>query len=342
MVAWDVPLDARFASPVTAPSTDGERVFVVGDGVLALAADDGRELWRAPRPPGTSPGGTVVRGGILFVGSDAAAAFDAETGREIWRTPVPASLYYAEPGADDATFYGVARDDRVYAFDAATGDVRWTAYVGAADLAGLPRGVTSEGGVVYVAIELRNQTESARSRGVVVALDAATGREVWRYENGDGTTEKGVLGAPVVTDDLVLIADSDGGSFIALDRATGRERWRVATTPGFGGPRQSLDPVGGVGYGAAADERVYAVDLATGRTRWVTHPDDTGSAFSHAACGSVVLSNHFQVVATAQADGRVLDLDVYRAGSAELLRFAVAGRRAFFLRERGVVALDCP
>lgn len=341
-VAWDVPFDARFNTPVTSPSTDGERVFVVGDGVLALAASDGRELWRAPRVPGSRPSGTVVRGNRLFVGSNVAVAFDVATGRELWRTTIPSPVDYAEPGADDDAFYAIGDDDRVYAFDAATGAVRWTAYVGSTDHAGLPRGVVSADGVVYAAIVHRNRIESARSSGVLFALDAVSGREIWRYENGDGTTERGVLGAPVVTGDVVIIADPDDGAYIAVARATGRERWRVATTPGFGGPRQSLDVAGGVGYGAAPDERVYAVDLATGRTRWVTHPDDTGSAFSHAVCGSVVLSNHFQVVATAQADGRVLDLDVYRPGSAELLRFAVAGRRAFFLREQGAVALDCP
>lgn len=340
-VAWDVPLDARFAEPVTAPSTDGDRVFVVGDGVLALAAADGRQLWRAPRVPGSRPSGTVVHGGRLFVGADVAVAFDAETGGELWRTALPTYIDYAEPGADDGAFYAIGADDRAYAFDAETGVVRWTVGVGSAEYDGIPRGVTSDGGVVYVAIEYRNPEASARGLGVVAALDAGTGRELWRYENGDGTTSRDVAGVPVVTGDLVLVADNGGHAFVGIDRATGRERWRVGTTLGFIGPEQPLAAAGGVGYGTAPDERVYAVDLATGRVLWVAHPPETGSGLYHAVCGGVVLSNHFQVVATAQTDGRVLDRDVYRDGSAKLLQFAVAGDRAFFLREGGAVALDC-
>lgn len=342
-VAWDVPLDASFTAPRTSPTTDGERFFAVtGGGVLALAADDGREVWRAPRVPGAPPTISAVQGGRLFVGSDVAVALDAATGRELWRTAVPSSVDFAEPGADDNAFYAVGDDDRVYAFDAATGAIRWTADIGSLRFDGIPRGVTSDGRMVYAAIEHRDRQASARALGLVVALDAATGREQWRYTNGDGTTARDVAGSPVVAGDLVLIADNAGHAFVGIDRATGRERWRVTTTPGFAGPDQALAVSDGIGYGTSPDERVYAVDLSTGRTVWVAHPDDTGSGTYHAVCGSVVLSNHFQVVATARADGRVLDNDVYRAGSARLLQFAVAGRRAFFLTETRAVALDCP
>lgn len=349
-VAWKVTLPGRFADASSEPSTDGERVFLIGSGnasedrtsgVLALALDDGRQLWRTNPFVGTLPSYSTTHGGRVFVGTEVAAALDIETGRELWRMPVPSSLDHAQPGADDGAFYTVSRALSAYAFDAETGTVRWTVDLGPEWWDGIGKGAVSADGVVYVSAERKYPPNGYLSQGVVVALDAVTGRERWRYVNGDGTDSRNVIGAPVAAGDLLLLADLRGSSFLALDRATGRERWRVETTPGFIGPFQPPAVADGVAYATAPDERIYAIDLATGRVLWTAHPPETSGGLYHAVCGSVVLSNHFSVVATERATGRVLTHKAYPQGTATS-GFAVAGRRAVFVTDDGAAALDCP
>ena len=55
-----------------------------------------------------------------------------------------------------------------------------------------------------------------------VALDAQTGRELWKTPTGDFSA-----GAPALLDDVLLVG-SDSGDLLALDPASGAELWRVA------------------------------------------------------------------------------------------------------------------
>lgn len=75
-----------------------------------------------------------------------------------------------------------------------------------------------------------------------VALDAATGRELWRAKMGDVTRGETLTMAPLVIGDKVLIGNSGDrfgvpGWIAALDLASGRELWRAYST---GSDRQVL------------------------------------------------------------------------------------------------------
>jgi alcohol dehydrogenase (cytochrome c) len=68
--------------------------------------------------------------------------------------------------------------------------------------------------------------------GELAALDAETGREIWRVRNGDGRAGATMPGAPIVVKDLVLIGTSGAeygirGALTAYDAATGRLVWRA-------------------------------------------------------------------------------------------------------------------
>lgn len=68
-----------------------------------------------------------------------------------------------------------------------------------------------------------------------VAVDARTGREVWRTKLGDPATGQTMTMAPLVVRDKVLVGNSGGelgvrGFIAALDVATGREVWRAFST----------------------------------------------------------------------------------------------------------------
>ena len=75
--------------------------------------------------------------------------------------------------------------------------------------------------------------------GHLVALDAATGTEIWRVDTFIDRTTRSytITGAPQVAKDVVVIGNSGGeygvrGYITAYDLATGAERWRFYIVPG--------------------------------------------------------------------------------------------------------------
>jgi PQQ-dependent dehydrogenase (methanol/ethanol family) len=68
-----------------------------------------------------------------------------------------------------------------------------------------------------------------------VAVDAETGKEVWRAKVGDINVGETVTGAPIVVKDKVLVGNSGGelgvrGYVAALDVKSGKELWRAFNT----------------------------------------------------------------------------------------------------------------
>jgi lanthanide-dependent methanol dehydrogenase len=68
-----------------------------------------------------------------------------------------------------------------------------------------------------------------------IAVDAATGKELWRRQLGDATTGETITMAPLVVKDKVLVGNSGSemgarGWMTALDVATGATAWRAWST----------------------------------------------------------------------------------------------------------------
>ncbi len=115
---------------------------------------------------------------------------------------------------------------------------------------------------------------AAPERYQVVALDQASGKELWRHDLGPFAGEHGFGASPMVVDGLVVLPnDQDGpSSLLALDGATGRERWRAErrtertaySTPCLyrpaSGPAQLITTSWAHG--------VSGLDPATGETLW--------------------------------------------------------------------------
>jgi PQQ-dependent dehydrogenase (methanol/ethanol family) len=71
--------------------------------------------------------------------------------------------------------------------------------------------------------------------GQAIAVDAASGKEVWRTRLGDIKKGETITMAPLVVKDKVLVGNSGGelgvrGWLVALDAATGKEAWRAWST----------------------------------------------------------------------------------------------------------------
>ncbi len=103
--------------------------------------------------------------------------------------------------------------------------------------------------------------------GNVYALDAATGKPVWKFKTGDV-----VHASPAIADGALYIGSWDS-YFYALDARTGAQRWRFKTgeDPDIHnqvGIQSSAVIADGVVYFGCRDANLYALDAKTGKKKW--------------------------------------------------------------------------
>lgn len=157
---------------------------------------------------------------------------------------------------------------------------------------------------------------------VLVALDAGTGRELWRLRvgpiyRGHGGSDDGPNATPAVDGGDVVVLGPHG-HLVAADAATGRERWRHDLVRGFGarapdwGFAASPLITGRLVIVPTAGERgLLAFDRATGALVWNatgTRSTSYGSAVLATLAGvpQVIAAAGDRVFAVAPGDGRLL------------------------------------
>ena len=262
---WNRRLDTQSTS---APAIAGGTVYVGGwEELYALTTDTGQVQWIF-RPAGGADDGyysdPVVYGGMVYFGGRRNLyALDSQNGRKKWHLQLSGVISSGVAVYDDVIYIGTnSPDDRddtyLYALDSQNGQEIWKLKVTGAGIRG---GIAVADGVVYV---------GTASEGLL-ALDASSSEEVWRYYAGSGVTT-----APAVANDLVYITDR--GTLYAVDVQTGKEKWRHQGGDGFysdpviaGGlvyyttseprPESTLDDVKMIGY-------LHAVDAQTGQEQW--------------------------------------------------------------------------
>jgi outer membrane protein assembly factor BamB len=106
-----------------------------------------------------------------------------------------------------STIYGGSVDRKVYAVDLGSGQTQWSSRLGGL----IGGGVLVSGDTVFAA--------SSRPEGRLYALDARTGRRLWR-------TTIGPVSAPLALIDTMLVAETQRGEIIGLTPRTGAVRWR--------------------------------------------------------------------------------------------------------------------
>ena len=216
-----------------------------------------------PSVPSAYAQPTVV-GGVLFVGGSdyKVHALDAMSGCAIWtyatEAPVRTAISFGTPAGTDhfAVFFGDVRAN-AYAVDAATGSLVWKTKVEdhpAARITGAP---TLFSGALYVPVSSFEEATGSRPsyecctfRGSVVALDAATGRQIWKAytipeapyptsKNAIGTQLQGPSGASVWSSPTIDVQ---------------RQALYVATGNSYSNPPSDTS------------DAILAFDLKTGRT----------------------------------------------------------------------------
>jgi len=211
---------------VSSPTyVNGTLLFGAGDGgVYAVDARRGAVRWRA-QTDGRVRASPAVAGGRVYVGSFDGRVYclDLATGTRRWRYDTEgASLLSGNYGFDRRSIqsspavaggavYVGARDGFLYALDADAGTPRWRYDHKVSWVITSP---AVAGGVVYA---------GSSDGHFAQAVDAATGRELWR-----ATTDATVWSSPAVAGDVVYYGDG-AGRVHAVDRATGAERWTFRT-----------------------------------------------------------------------------------------------------------------
>jgi outer membrane protein assembly factor BamB len=155
--------------------------------------------------------------------------------RVLWTARSRAGLAATAPTAAGGLVFVGGHDGAVRALDAATGDVRWTAYTG--------------GPITYPPTLWQGRALVGAGDGWIYCFEAATGRTLWRFRAAPAERMIPVYGSlrstwPVASGVLVGdgvayaaagIANHDGTHVFALDAETGEVRWHNPTSG-------SLDP----------------------------------------------------------------------------------------------------
>jgi outer membrane protein assembly factor BamB len=199
--------------------------------------------------------------------------------RELWRRPVGSGFSgIAVSGGRGFTGESDGTTDHAIAFDVETGRTVWRA----------PLGETHRGhdgsrdGPIATPAVGDGRVFMAGPRGLLVALDAASGRELWRHDLPKDLQAKlpfyGFGASPVLVGErLVLhVGGTEKSGLVAFDASTGRVAWSTqpAETKGDSTGYSMAAPAeidGEPQLLALGHDRVFAVRAGDGSVAW-SHP----------------------------------------------------------------------
>jgi outer membrane protein assembly factor BamB len=173
--------------------------------------------------------------------------------RRVWTRSV--GIIEFPPSVVGGVAYLQLQRGPIYALDAATGDVIWRR--------DYKRCAASEptvvDGVLYAAyMHPSCAKHESGARGFVVALDAKTGKELWRFNAGV------IESSPLVVGNLLYVGSWDQHVY-ALDLRTHRPRWSFDAGASISG---SPAYAKGTVFIGTDDGQLYALDARSGRQRW--------------------------------------------------------------------------
>jgi alcohol dehydrogenase (cytochrome c) len=191
--------------------------------------------------------------------------------RMAWSFPTGTDMQFeVSPIVYDGIMYVSSSYNRLFALDAATGEIYWRYDHQQPDdllycCGPVNRGVAIAGDAILMA------TLDAR----LLAFDRLSGKILWDTEIADYRDGFAATGAPLVVGDLAIIGVAGGeygirGFFDAYDVATGRRVWRHYTVPAEGEP--GVETWGGESYktGGAPTWNAGAYDPETNTLFWTT------------------------------------------------------------------------
>lgn len=243
--------------PISAPAAAYEGSIFFGDTygfVYAIDAKSGEETWRF-ETEGKIEGGINVLPGILgkvgiFVGSHDYFLYclDGASGEVIWKHET-GNYVVATPSIINSG------GERSVSFGGCDGLL----YVMAADGTGESKEIEIGSYIANTSAVRDGIAYVAHNGGEVIAIDIASGEEVWRIATGVEYTA-----SPAVDESHVFVAGPDK-RLVAINRVTGNEDWSFLATRGLdSSPVVSGDTV----WQGGMDGRLYAVSRLDGSELW--------------------------------------------------------------------------
>lgn len=302
------------AAPVTAASANGH-VFFLGDDHRLHAVNEasGVHEWIGgyTQVNGFPASGLATSTDLVIVPDFVLYAFDQQTGQLRWfyRDPVTTGPGYFTPVfAGDGLLTG-SESGYAYHLRTSDGTLRWRVYVGT-DSAPTRVWEPAVAGTVAVFSFQRN---TRTLTGGIVALDLASGSELWRQELTPAVPGMlaGPLEAPIIRDSLVIVAGEDG-TVHAFDLTSGRAVWATARSSGLGLLENELLQIAASQTSiviASSSGALSSIDIHSGAVRWTSNLNRGESLLAplsvHAGTIYTVLLGG-QLVAVSELSGSVL------------------------------------
>ncbi len=289
-------------------------------GLFAVDTSTGTLKW-AFRPAGTASGNPFVATAPAVAGGVAIApmgntlvAVTIATGREAWRGP--ATALSASVAVDDGTAFVLGEDANFHALDVATGREKWkVSFPRRGSCASKP---LARRGTVYVTrntlARAADANRAAEYAQHLVALDATTGEERWRYPAEAGSAPAMCAEQAVLTNDTYFAVSEQ--TLHAIDVTTGRARWPpVEVRAPIEGRDRAVNLTGLVDAGSVlvgvSQVAVMAFDKTTGRLAWQIPGQYRPNSPSTAVAGGVL---YVQGHPGAKPASEVQDRIVYQGG----------------------------
>lgn len=233
--------------PILAAESDVIADRTIADVQVVLPPAEVNDSW-------AQPGGSASKAGANFaLGASVSRAWTAQIDGGSNRQRLAAA-----PVIADGKLFVIDVDGVVHAFTADGGGKLWTAAVAHGDkhsnAARFGGGVSYDNGSVYATDGL----------GDVVALNAATGAELWRAKPGAP-----LRGAPTVSDNNVFVLSQDNQLY-ALGQADGKQSWTQSgsiESQGVFGVAAPASSQGTIVAGFSSGE-LNAYRYENGRTLW--------------------------------------------------------------------------
>ena len=237
--------------------------------------------WAFGLPATTSAYGqpTIVDGRV-FIGSDSGFLYsiDANSGCAHWSFQAQAGLRStpviapARPGSNQyAAFFGDIRGN-VYAVDTTNGELLWKTSIDPHPLARITAGIRFHNGRLYVPVASLEEPESSSFnypcctfRGMVAALDAASGKQIWKTYTITETPT-----ARVSTAGKNFLGPAGAGVWGPVTIDTKRHAIYIGTGNAFSEPD------------TGRSDAIMGLDMDTGKILWVQQ-DEPGDVW-HTGC----------------------------------------------------------
>jgi len=259
----------------------------------------------------------VIADGIVYITaadlatgtSGGVVALELATGKQVWRRATPMQVRGAATVVHGSVVVAQV-DGTLRAFDARTGDDRWTAELGT----GLP----PQAAAIFASVAADSGDVLVGNQNLFGAFAGDVGTPLWTTNPVHEGSDSQSFGAIAIADGIAVgVFNRAVGGVGAWDRATGAMLWRVNDHRTIAINSSPVIADGAV-YVVDGSDNAWSVDLVTGAPRWAVRLDNAGFEWGNATVATPAIARGILVVPTLYRDVVALEA----ASGRELWRFA--------------------